>query len=167
MHTKTATATATATASADPAHLPNPKHISRVPLTISTEQLGRIRQSAFALPQVVKPADYVTEGSKGFELHLDKLGFVLLQKPVSGARPSRWIEPALMASAVAHLDALGLAATTPEARLMMVERTAALEGLGLTRRAGQWTRLVSHTLGLAKESAASDWQVPVDRKSVE
>ena len=75
MHTKPAT-----TAAADPSHLPNPKHTSRVPLNISAEQLGHIRQSAFALPQVVKPADYVTEGSKGFELHLDKLGFVLLQK---------------------------------------------------------------------------------------
>ena len=105
-------------APADPAHLPNPKHASRVPLNVNAEQLGRIRQSAFALPQVVKPADYVTEGTKGFELHLDKLGFVLLQKPVSGARPSRWIEPALMTSAVAHLDALGATASTPEARLL-------------------------------------------------
>ncbi len=153
MHTKTATATA----AADPAHLPNPKHLSRVPLHISADQLSRIRQSAFALPQVVKPADYVAEGSKGFELHLDKLGFVLLQKPVSGARPSRWIDPALMASAAAHLESLGAVASTPEARSMMVERTAALEGLGLTRRAGQWTRLVSHTLALADPA----WQVPV------
>jgi len=161
MHTKTASASATAIAAAksaaDPAHLPNPKHLSRVPLDISADQLSRIRQSAFALPQVVKPADYVTEGSKGFELHLDKLGFVLLQKPVSGARPSRWIDPALMASAAAQLDALGAIASTPEARLMMVERTAALEGLGLTRRAGQWTLLVSHTLKLAEPA----WQVPV------
>ena len=155
MHTKPAPATA------DPAHLPNPKHTSRVPLHISAEQLGRIRQSAFALPQVVKPADYVTEGSKGFELHLDKLGFVLLQKPVSGARPSRWIDPALMTGAVAHLDTLGAVANAPEARLLMVERTAALEGLGLTRRAGQWTRLVSHTLSLAAGSAETAWQVPV------
>ena len=151
MHTKTPTATA------DPAHLPNPKHLSRVPLHISADQLSRIRQSAFALPQVVKPADYVSEGSKGFELHLDKLGFVLLQKPVSGARPSRWIEPALMSSAVAHLDAMGAQASTPDARLLMVERTATLEGLGLTRRAGQWTLLVSHTLQLAEPA----WPVPV------
>ena len=67
MHIKTATATA----NADPAHLPNPKHLSRVPLHIGVDQLARIRQSAFALPHVVKPADYVSEGSKGFELHLD------------------------------------------------------------------------------------------------
>ena len=153
MHTKTATATA----NADPAHLPNPKHLSRVPPHIGVDQLARIRQSAFALPHVVKPADYVSEGSKGFELHLDKLGFVLLQKPVSGARPSRWIDPALMASAAAHLDALGAAASTPQARLMMVERTAVLEGLGLTRRAGQWTQLVSHTLALDEPK----WRVPV------
>jgi ATP-dependent RNA helicase SUPV3L1/SUV3 len=56
--------------------------------------VARIRQAAYVLPQVVKPADYVPEGSAGFEMHLDKLGLVLLQKSVPGARPSRWIEPA-------------------------------------------------------------------------
>jgi ATP-dependent RNA helicase SUPV3L1/SUV3 len=65
-----------------------------VPAHITTEDLGRIRQAAYVLPQVVKPADYVPEGSAGFEMHLDKLGLVLLQKSVPGARPSRWIEPA-------------------------------------------------------------------------
>ncbi len=145
----------TITPTAPPAAtLPNPKHASRVPAHITLEMLARIRQAGYALPQVVKPADYVTEGSKGFELHLDKQGFVLLSKPVSGGRPSRWIEPALMDSALAHLDAVG---TGPETRALMLERTAALEGIGITRRAGQWTWLVSDTLALSEPA----WQVPV------
>ena len=134
--------------------LPNPKHASRVPPHISTEQLARIRQAGYALPQVVKPADYLAEGTKGFELHLDKLGLVMLSKPVSGGRPSRWIEPGLMDSALAHLDAVGLG---PDTRAQMLERTASLEGLGITRRAGQWTRLVSQKLLLSEPA----WQVPV------
>ena len=137
--------------------LPNQRHASRVPRHLSADAVARIRQSAFALPQVVKPADYVAEGTKGFELVLDKRGFVLLQKPVGGARPSRWIDPALMDAALAHLDALGDMATAPEARLLMVDRTAELEALGITRRAGVWTRLVSHTLTLPENG----WQVPV------
>ncbi len=149
--------TSTASLPAATLNLPNPKHARRVPLEVSAEELARIRQSAYALPQVVKPADYVTEGSKGFELHLDKLGLVLLQKPVAGARPSRWIEPALMAPALAHLDALGALANTPEARLRMLERRSALEALGVTRRAGEWSRLVSHTLVLDEPG----WRVPV------
>ena len=134
--------------------LPNPKHASRLPAHITPEQLARIRQAGYALPQVVKPADYVTEGTKGFELHLDKLGLVLLSKPVAGGRPSRWIEPALMDSALAHLDAVGLGSDT---RVQMLAHTATLETLGITRRAGQWTRLVSVSLLLPP----SDWQVPV------
>ena len=134
--------------------LPNPKHASRLPAHITPEQLARIRQAGYALPQVVKPADYVTEGTKGFELHLDKLGLVLLSKPVAGGRPSRWIEPALMDSALTHLDAVGLGSDT---RVQMLAHTATLETLGITRRAGQWTRLVSVSLGLPQ----SDWQVPV------
>jgi len=136
------------------ATLPNPKHASRVPAHITPDQLARIRQAGYALPQVVKPADYVAEGTKGFELHLDKLGLVQLSKPVQGGRPSRWIEPALMDSALAHLDAVGLASDT---RAQMLERTAALEALGITRRSGQWTRLVSAMLELAEP----DWHVPV------
>ena len=80
------------------------------------------------LPQVVKPADYVAENSPGFEEHLDKLGLVLLQKAAAGARPSRWIAPDLMDSALAHLDAVG---SGPEVRPLMLERSAALDALGV------------------------------------
>jgi ATP-dependent RNA helicase SUPV3L1/SUV3 len=136
--------------------LPNPKHVSRLPAHISADDLARIRQAGYALPQVVKPADYIAEGTKGFELHLDKLGLVMLSKPVAGGRPSRWIEPALMSRALEHLDAVGLGADT---RAQMLERTAALEALGVTRRAGQWTRLVSAVLGVPLPD--TDWKVPV------
>ncbi|HEY0858909.1 MAG TPA: helicase-related protein [Albitalea sp.] len=133
--------------------LPDPRHASRVPPHIGAAQLERIRQAAYGLPQVVKPADYLAEHSAGFEEHLDRLGMVLLQKAAAGARPSRWIEPALMDSALAHLDAVG---TGPAVRPLMLERTAALEALGVSRHAGQWTRLVSHALPLA-----AAWSVPV------
>ena len=141
-------------APAPASNLPNPKHASRVPPHIGPEQLARIRQAGYALPQVVKPADYVTEGTKGFELHLDKLGLVLLSKPVAGGRPSRWIEPRLMDAALAHLDAVGLGAET---RAQMLERTATLEGLGITRRAGVWTRQVAQALSLDE----AGWTIPV------
>ena len=134
--------------------LPIPKHASRLPPHIGPEQWARIRQAGYALPQVVKPADYVVEGSKGFEQHLDKLGLVQLSKPAAGGRPSRWIEPALIDSALAHLDAVG---TGPEARALMLARTATLEGLGITRRSGRWQRLVSQTLHLQQPA----WAVPV------
>jgi ATP-dependent RNA helicase SUPV3L1/SUV3 len=135
-------------------HLPNPRHADRLPAHIGKEQLTRIRQAAYALPQVVKPADYVAEGSSGQEQHLDRLGFVLLQKPVAGARPSRWIAPELMDSALAHLDALG---NGPELRPLMLERSAALQALGVSRHQGEWTRLISHTLTLAEPG----WKVAV------
>jgi ATP-dependent RNA helicase SUPV3L1/SUV3 len=133
---------------------PNPRHATRLPAHLGKEQFNRIRQAAYTLPQVVKPGDYLDERSSGFEEHLDKLGLVLLQKPVAGARPSRWIEPALMDSALAHLDAVG---TGPTVRPLMLERSAALDALGVSRRAGAWTRLISHALQLSEPG----WRVPV------
>ena len=138
-------------------NLPNPKHAQRLPPHVDADALARIRQAAFALPQVVKPADYIAEGSKGFEQHLDQLGLVQLSKPAAGGRPSRWIEPGLIAAALAHLDAVGTAA---DARAQMLSRTATLEGLGLTRRAGLWMRLASQTLALPRPGSAP-WAVPV------
>ena len=138
----------------DTPHPPNPRHAQRVPAHLAKEQFNRIRQAAYTLPQVVKPGDYLDERSAGFEDHLDKLGLVLLQKPVAGARPSRWIDPALMDSALAHLDAVG---TGPTVRPLMLERSAALEALGVARRAGAWTRLISHALQLSE----AGWRVPV------
>ena len=135
-------------------NLPNPRHAARVPAHIGKDAFARIRHAAFALPQVVKPADYLAENSPGFEEHLDKLGFIQLQKAAAGQRPSRWIDPALMDAALAHLDAVGGGAN---ARPLMQQRTTALEAAAVTRRAGQWTRLIRHALLLPSE----DWRVPV------
>ena len=138
----------------DTPNLPNPRHATRVPPHIGKAQFERIRQAAYRLPQVVKPGDYIAERSAGFEEHLDKLGLILLQKPVAGARPSRWIAPDLMDSALAHIDAVG---NGPAVRALMLERTAALEAMGVTRDAGLWTRLISHALTLSEPG----WKVPV------
>lgn len=132
-----------ASRAAKPPALPNPKHLHRLPAHISWAQLERIRHALHCLPQVVKPADYVPEHSPGSESRLDKLGLVQMQKAAPGGRPSRWIEPGLLDSALAHLDAVG---TGPDARPLMLERRAALEGLGVTRQGGSFTRHVSHTL---------------------
>ena len=135
-------------------NLPNPRHAARLPAHIGKAQFERIRQAAYRLPQVVKPGDYIAERGPGFEEHLDRLGLVLLQKPVAGARPSRWIAPELMDCALAHLDAVG---NGPDVRPLMLERTAALEALGVSREAGVWTRLISHALPVSHTT----WKVPV------
>lgn len=139
-------------------NLPNPRHAARVPEGVLPEDLARIRQAAYQLPQVVKPADYLPEGSTGFENHLDTLGLVLLQKSVPGQRPSRWIAPADMPAALAHLEAMAAAGVQgPTLRTLMQQRAALLETLGVTRRAGAWMRLFSHALPLAEPG----WKVPV------
>ncbi|MDP1692983.1 MAG: helicase-related protein [Burkholderiaceae bacterium] len=134
--------------------LPTPRHADRLPPHIGKEALARVRHGVHHLPQVVKPADYLAESNADFETHLDKLGLILLQKPVAGQRPSRWIDPALIDAALAHLDAVG---SGPKARPLMLERTTALEQMAVSRRAGVWTRLIRHTLKLSQ----ADWTVPV------
>jgi ATP-dependent RNA helicase SUPV3L1/SUV3 len=71
--------------------LPTPSHAQRLPPDIGHAQLARIRHAVHHLPQLVKPADYLADKHADFETHLDTLGLVLLQKPVPGQRPSRWI----------------------------------------------------------------------------
>jgi ATP-dependent RNA helicase SUPV3L1/SUV3 len=134
--------------------LPIPRHAERLPPHIGKDQLARIRHAVHHLPQVVKPADYLAETHADFETHLDTLGLVLLQKPVPGQRPSRWIDPALIDAALAHLDAIG---SGQKARPLMLERTTALEQMAVSRRAGVWTRLIRHTLKLSEPG----WAVPV------
>lgn len=133
--------------------LPDPAHARRLPAHIGRSELQAIRQAAYALPQVVQPADMTDETGAAAEAALDAQGLVLLQKAAAGARPSRWIDPALIDSALAHLAAVG---TGPQARPTMVERTRALEGAGVQRRAGEWTRLVRQTLQLAEPG----WTLP-------
>ena len=67
--------------------LPTPRHADRLPPHIGKEPLARIRHAVHHLPQVVKPADYLADTHDDFETHLDKLGLILLQKPVAGQRP--------------------------------------------------------------------------------
>ena len=144
----------------DAPNLPNPRHAARVPRHIDKASFARVRQAAYVLPQVVKPGDFVPEHSQGLEDHLDRLGFVLLQKAVAGARPSRWIAPDAFDAALAHLDAIG---TGPTVRPLMMERGAALEALGVSCSAGEWSRLVSHALPLPASAVApaAPWRVPV------
>ena len=144
----------------DAGRLPNARHAQRLPAHVGADAVARLRQAAYRLPQVVKPADYVAEGTPGFEAHLDLLGLILLQKSVPGQRPSRWIEPRLVDAALAHLDAVG---GGDGAFVLMRERTAALEAVGVARRAGVWTRLVRHTLKIVPGDgpAADPWPVPI------
>jgi ATP-dependent RNA helicase SUPV3L1/SUV3 len=137
-----------------PHTLPTPRHAERLPPHIGKEQLARLRQAAYALPHVVKPSDYIAEQRSDLETHLDTLGLILLQKAVAGQRPSRWIEPGLIDTALAHLDAVG---TGPGVRTLMQERTSALLALGVARHAGVWQRLISHALPVAE----AEWRVPV------
>ncbi len=134
--------------------LPNPRHAERVPAHIKLDDVRRIQQAAFLLPQVVRPADYIDEHAAGFEQHLDTLGLILLQKAAAGARPSRWIAPALMDEALRHLDTVG---DGPQVRALMQERAAVLETLGVSRAAAGFERRVSQVLPLSPRG----WQVSV------
>ena len=125
--------------------LPNARHASRVPPTITPADVARIQQAAYQLPQVVKPADYIDEHAPHFEQHLDGLGLVLLQKAVAGSRPSRWIAPERMADALRHLETVG---NGPNVRALMQARTLELENLGVTREAGEFDRFLTQTLRL-------------------
>jgi len=103
---------------------------------------------------VVKPADFIAEHTPGFEDHLDGLGLILLQRAAAGARPSRWIAPELMDAALRHLDDVG---NGPQVRSLMLQRSATLDALGITRRGNGWERTAIMTLRLARPG----WTVPV------
>ncbi|MGN6829035.1 helicase-related protein [Paucibacter sp. M5-1] len=140
--------------------LPNPRHAARLPADIDPEQWQRIRQAAYQLPQVLTPGDF--DGETGHEDQLDKLGLIQIQKATkasSGARPSRWIAPRLIASALAHLDVIG---TAPTVRALMQQRTAQIEtALGLSREGQRWSRLCKLVLKLAEPG----WQIPVSYRA--
>ncbi|WP_273600372.1 helicase-related protein [Roseateles albus] len=132
--------------------LPVARHLSRLPPEIGPEELLRIRQAAYQLPQVSTPADF--SDAEGAEEQLDQQGLILLQKAVAGARPSRWIAPDLMSVALAHLDVVG---TAPGVRALMLQRAAQLEAVGLSRSGLAWSRLCKQALKLSH----AGWQVPV------
>jgi ATP-dependent RNA helicase SUPV3L1/SUV3 len=127
----------------DAFQLPDPRHAARLPPGLTVAQLNRIRQAAYALPQVVQPTDLPQ--ASGVELRssavpdaeaaLDAAGLVLLQRGVPGARPSRWISPALIDVALAHLAAVPAGR---EVRALMAKRAAVLESEGLLREGDGW-----------------------------
>ncbi|WP_231512233.1 helicase-related protein [Paucibacter sp. KBW04] len=138
-------------------NLPQPRHLKRLPPGLSPEELLRIRQAAYQLPHVLTPVDFGGEATK--EEALDRAGLILLQKAVAGARPSRWIAPGLMRTALQHLDLVG---TAPTVRALMLQRGVALDQLGLAREPAQvqgsgWSRLCSFTLKLSQPG----WTIPV------
>ncbi len=151
-----------------PPPLPDPRHAARVPPQIGADALHRVRNAAYQLPQVVTahdlPVDLVPEHAADADERLHELGLVMLQKGVPGQRPARWIAPALIEQALAHLDAVG---TAPRMRALMAERSAALESLGISRAgAASWERQATQVLALAPdeapdELAPQDWQITV------
>lgn len=143
-----------APAAAPAADLPYARHLARVPAAVDTAALARLRQFAFLLPQVLTPADLADDGEPATNDALDRLGLVCLQKAAPGGRPSRWIAPARMAAALAHLDAVG---TGPGARPQMLARLSTLEGQGIARDGLGWSREVGQTLTLSEPG----WQLPV------
>ncbi|MGE5864709.1 MAG: helicase-related protein [Rhizobacter sp.] len=143
-----------------PDSLPDPRHFRRLPAHVTAEQLHRIRQAAYHLPQVMTPLDFVPENTPDFEDHLDGLGFIELQEVVPGARPSRWIHPDLIDVAIAQLDALAAQKDKLKGkviRAVILDRTATLETLGITRRGMAWERNARQVLTVPTPG----WQVPV------
>ncbi|MEO6407775.1 MAG: helicase-related protein [Burkholderiaceae bacterium] len=138
----------------EPFDLPNPRHAGRLPRQIGKAQFARLRHASYALPQIVRPGDFGNDATSVDEAALDAHGLVLLHPASAGVRASRWIEPALMASALAHIDAVGSGSGV---RALMLERAAALDALGLARLPGGWSRLVSHVLVLSEPG----WRIPV------
>ncbi len=138
--------------------LPDPSHQRHLPPHISDEQLLRLRRQAFQLPQVVKPADFFDPQGSDFESRLDRHGYILLSRPAGGARPSRWIAPDSIDAALRHLDAVPAG---PTARATMLQRAAALETLGITRRVDGWERLAHQTLPLAEVRLQLAYHVPI------
>ena len=55
-------------------HLPDARHLARVPAHVTPQQMERVRQAGYFLPQVVKPADYVPENQRQRELSFAALG---------------------------------------------------------------------------------------------
>jgi len=149
--------------------LPNVRHADRVPHDISPEQLERVRQAAYNLPQVVKPADLLPEDTAPADADaaLDTRGLILLQKAVPHQRPSRWIAPGLIAAALRHLDEVGVGRET---RGLMIERSAKLEGSGITRQGDGWERLVRQPLSpnppAWRASLTVAYRLPIDAEPV-
>ncbi|MFG6440105.1 helicase-related protein [Roseateles sp. LKC17W] len=133
--------------------LPQPRHASRLPASLTPEDWARIRQAAHALPQVLTPGDL----DDGSEDALDRLGAIQISKAAGGARPSRWIIPAHIPVALAQLDATPLVNTL---RPQLQQRLHQLESLGLRREGLIFTRLCIHPITLAHEG----WRIDLSHR---
>lgn len=145
--------------------LPRPEHQTRFPGHLKAADLERIRQSAYTLPQVVKPSDFVEEHAAEFEEELDAMGYIQLQKAVPGTRPSRWIHPNLCDEALRHLAEVG---TGRHVLAQLNERAAALETMGIERDGEQWVRQATEVLTLDRGETKVPvvYQVPLDAAPV-
>ncbi len=143
------------TSKPDITDLPIPHHVSRLPADLAArpKELARIRQAAFNLPQVLKPADFLPDAEPDPDAHLDRLGLVMLQKG-AGTRPSRWIAPESIDQALKHLDVVG---NGPAVRALMTARSATLEALGVSRQGLGWQRTATHELTMSRPG----WRIPV------
>jgi len=134
--------------------LPQPRHAARLPAGLAPEDWARIRQAAYALPQVLTPADLDGEGS---DEALERLGCIQISKAAGGARPSRWILPAHIPVALAQLGATPLANTL---RTQLQQRLHQLESIGLRREGLVFTRLCIHPLALAHDG----WRIELSHR---
>jgi len=125
---------------------------------IPRPQLDRLRRAAYLLPQAITPAEFHDGTPAEGEAALQSAGFVQLQKAAGGARPSRWIAPADVAAALAHLDATGGAGSG--ALPQMLERRAALIAQGVQRQGGGFVRQVSQPIEVPVPEARP-WRVAV------
>lgn len=125
---------------------------------IPRAQFERLRRAAYLLPQAITPAEFHDGPPADGEAALQRAGFVQLQKAAGGARPSRWIAPADVAAALAHLDATGGAGSG--ALPQMLERRAALIAQGVQRQGGGFVRQVSHAVDVPVPDARP-WRVAV------
>jgi ATP-dependent RNA helicase SUPV3L1/SUV3 len=138
--------------------LPVARHLGRLPEHITPDQLHRLRQAAYLLPQVVKPGDFLLGANAQPEEELDHLGLIMLQKAQSGVRSSRWIAPASVDAAVAHLDAF-VQATKPSEGLKAIttERANWLDTQGIMRQGLGWQRRATQAIELSEPG----WSVNV------
>jgi ATP-dependent RNA helicase SUPV3L1/SUV3 len=123
--------------------------------------MERVRKAAYNLPQVLKPADFACDAPEPTDEQLHHLGLILLQKAAAGARPSRWIAPAAIDAALAHLDAFEQGA---KLRAALNDRSVQLESLGITRDGLHWQRQAQQPLRLSNPDwrLTAAYRTPVD-----
>jgi ATP-dependent RNA helicase SUPV3L1/SUV3 len=141
--------------------LPEAGHLRRIPADITPEQLQRVQRDAIDLPHVLE-ADRALPDSDAQQAEklLDEMGWIKLQRAVPGQRPGRWIEPRLIAVALAHLDTVGRGAVT---RPVRQARSTELERLGLERDLDGWWRLVRQPIALDDGTLALQLAFEIDQ----